>query len=159
MKSKFRSFYSKILSACLVLLGFNACDILDDEHNTRAEYGTPSASYKVLGTVVSSGEEKNPVENIRVVMVQDVDEENVSYLYGDTVFTDASGRFELNYQNEIYNQFKIKIQDVDGIENGYFEDVEQVIEFKNSDYKGGDGSWYRGEAQKDMGTIEMNPKQ
>ena len=159
MKSKFRSFYSRVLSACLVLLGFTACSPDDDGgSDIRPEYGAPLASYKVIGTVVSSEEQKNPIENIRVVMVQDVDEENVPYLYGDTVFTDASGRFELNYQNEIYNQFKIKIQDVNGTENGLFEDVEKVIKFENSDYKGGNG-WNRGEAQKDMGTIEMNPKQ
>ena len=153
MKSKFRSIYSKILSACLVLLGFSACDII----NTGCEYGVPSANYKVSGIVVSSDDEKKPIENIRVVMVEYYERE---FLYGDTVFTDSGGKFEIKRDDGYtYNQFKIKIQDVDGEDNGLFEDVEQVIEFKNSDYKGGDGSWYRGEAQKDMGTIEMNPKQ
>ena len=154
MKLKLRSFYSKILSACLVLLGFSACEVF-----TVDEYGSPSAKYKVLGKVVSSNDEKKPIENIRVVMVENVNEENKLYLYGDTTYTDSGGKFEINRHDFPYSQFKIKIQDVDGADNGLFEDMEQVIEFSNSDYKGGSGNWYKGEAQKDMGTIEINPKQ
>ena len=153
MKSKFRSLYSKILSVCLVLLGFSACDIIEP----NVEYGSPSAKYKVLGKVVSSDDEKKPIENIRVVMVL-YDTDEYEYQKGDTVFTDSGGKFEINRHDFSYNQFKIKIQDVDGEENGLFEDVEQIIKFSNSDYKGGSG-WYEGEAQKDLGTIEMNPKQ
>ena len=152
MKLKLRSFYSRILSICLVLLGFSACSDPVDE------YGSPSAKYKVLGKIVSSDDEKKPIENIRVVMVENMDEENNIYLRGDTTYTDLEGRFEVNRHDFQYSQFKIKIQDVDEEVNGLFEDIEQVIEFKNSDYKGGSGSWYKGEAQKDMGTIEMEPK-
>ena len=122
-------------------------------------YGDLATVYKVTGTVVSSEEEKNPIENIRVVMIQNVDEENTPYLYGDTVYTDAKGKFEIMKFDGIFNQLKIKIQDVDGEENGLFEDLEQAIEF-DSDYKNESNPWYRGDkTYKDLGTIEMNPKE
>ena len=151
MKSKRFVLYSKILSFFLLLLGFSSCG---PESEPRVEYGTPSAKYKVSGKVVSSKEQKNPIENIRVVMIE---HNNSGYQRGDTVYTDSSGKFELNKDDFPHEKFKIKFQDIDGIENGYFEDMEQIIEFKNSDYKGGK-RWYEGEAKKNMGTIEMNPK-
>ena len=154
MKQKFRSFYSKILSACLALLGFSGCLV-----NTGCMYGDLATVYKVTGTVVSSEEEKKPIENIRVVMVHNVDENNASSQHGDTVFTDTKGKFEIKKFDGIYNKLKIKIQDIDGAENGLFEDVEQTIEF-DSDYKNENNPWYGGDkTQKDLGTIEMKPKE
>lgn len=153
MKIKLYSFYSKLISFCLLLLGFEACiggDPVD-------EYGSPSAKYKVTGKVVSSDAEKTPITNMRVVMVQDVDENQNPYLTGDTVFTDANGQFEINRDNFLNSKFNIKVQDTDGDKNGLFEDKIQKIEFKDSDYKKG-SSWYKGLAEKDLGTIEMTPK-
>jgi len=154
MKLKTYSFYSKLLSSCLVLLGFNACE----ESNPMSEYGVPSAKYKVLGKVVSS-DSKTPIENVRVVMIENVNvNEDMSYLRGDTLFTDSDGKFELNRNDFPHDKYKVKFQDIDGEANGLFEDTEEIIEFKDSDYKDKSG-WYRGEATKDMGTIELNPKQ
>lgn len=42
------SVYSKILSFFLVLLGFSSCD----SGGGAAEYGTPTAKFKVKGTIV-----------------------------------------------------------------------------------------------------------
>ncbi len=169
MKLKMYSLYAKIISFCLTLLGFSSC-AKDSPGENIVEYGTPSASYKVTGKVVggydgfmpmygvpSTGYTKKPIKNIRVVMIQDVPES--SYFRGDTVFTNAEGKFEVTKHEFPHNKYKIKLQDVDGSENGLFNDQEQTIEFKNSDYKGGHGGWNKGEAKKDMGTIEMTPKQ
>lgn len=154
MKIKIYSLYSKLISFCLVALGFSSCEGNDPVD----EYGAPSAKYKVSGKVVSE-DTKEPIKNIRIVMIEDVDESKYPDLQGDTVYTNTEGKFEMG-EHFYYplDKFKIKIQDADGEENGEFEDKQQTIEFQKSDYKGGSG-WYEGEAQKDMGTIELTPKQ
>lgn len=151
MKIKLQSFYLRFISFCLVLLGFSSCESTDP----RVEYGTPSADYKVKGKVVSDTAE-DPIKNIRVVMIEN-EEESASYLMGDTVSTDIKGEFEINTHRFPYNEFKIKFEDIDGELNGEFEDKAEVIQFQNSDYKEG-VSWYKGEAEKDMGTVKMTFK-
>lgn len=154
MKLKVYSFYSRIISFCLIVLGFGSCSNDDD---LVVEYGTPSAKYKVSGKVVSE-DTKQPIKGIRVVMIENIDESKFPYIQGDTVYTNAEGKFDTGELLHFpHNKFKIKIQDIDGANNGEFEDKEQIIEFKSSDYIGRD-RWYEGEAQKDMGTIELTPK-
>lgn len=160
MKTKIYSFYSRLISFGLVLLGFAACssDNDDEREEPRVEYGTPSASYKVNGKVITSDAEKKPIKNIRVVMIEDVDETKVPYIKGDTVFTNNEGKFEIKSSYFASNKVKVKLQDVNGEDNSLFEEKIEKIEFKSSDFKGGSG-WYRGEAQKDLGTIEMSLKE
>ena len=159
MKQNILSFYSRLLSACLVLLGFGAC-VTACEKN-MVEYGMPSASYKVVGKVVSTEGNKAPVEGIRVVMFEDFGEgEESPYLIGDTTYTDSEGKFEAKMGSFPLgeNKFKVKLQDIDGKKNGLFEDKERIVEFKNPIYKNGDGHWYRGEALTGLGTVELKPK-
>ena len=152
MKIKIYSLYSKLISACLILLGFNSCD-----SDPVDEYGSPSAKYKVNGKVVTSEGNKESIKNIRVVMIEDVKESE--YIIGDTVYTDTDGKFEINRNDTPYNKFVIRFKDIDGEDNGgLFEDKEEIIEFNSSDYKNG-GRWYVGEAEKDMGTIELTIKE
>ena len=73
------------------------------------------------------------------------------------MYTNQEGVFEIKKQDFPYDKYNIAFQDIDGEENGLFEDKEQTIEFKSSDYKNG-GTWDRGEAQKDMGNVELKPK-
>jgi len=159
MKQKLSSFYSRLLANCLVLLGFGACITgCRTEYGTPSvEYGVPSARYNVQGKVVSAEGEKAPVKDIRVVMIEDVNEADNPYLRGDTTYTDSAGEFEIRKQDFPHYRFKVKFQDIDGEENGLFDDKEQIIEFKSSDFKGGDG-WYKGEAQKDMYNVELKPE-
>ena len=155
MKQKLSSFYSRLLAACLVLLGFGFCS------TSCTKYGTPTGRYSVQGKVVSSEGEKTPIKDIRVVMIGDVSEDDFRYLEGDTTYTDSGGKFEFkgDYYFELQpNKFKVKFQDIDGEENGLFEDKEQTIVFKNSDFKGGHGQWDEGKAKKDMGRVELKPK-
>ena len=163
MKQKLSSFYSRLLSACLVLLGFNACGNQPDEYGVLpVEYGIPSAKYNIQGKVVSSDAAKKPIEDIRVVVIQTVDKASFGYVDNpylgyDTIYTNSDGRFKYEQVDFPGNRFEIKFQDIDGEENGLFEDKEQIIEFDYSDLKGGSG-WYAGEAKKDMGIIELKPK-
>ena len=158
MKLKLFSFYSRILAACLVLLGFSVCVASCSKYGSPSvEYGVPSAKYNIQGKVVSAEGEKAPIKGIRVVKVPDIDEE-YSYLRGDTTYTDSEGKFEFEWGASPFNEYEVRFQDIDGEENGLFEDKEQFIEFKNSDFKNGDGHWYRGEALKNMGNVELKPK-
>ncbi|MBK5722541.1 radical SAM-associated putative lipoprotein [Dysgonomonas sp. Marseille-P4677] len=151
MKKGALSLYSKIISFFMLLLGYTACE-------EPAEYGTPSADYKVLGKVVSAEGEKEAVEGIRVVMIHNVDESKVEYIKGDTTYTNAAGSFEIKRKDYPGIDFKIKFQDVDGEANGEFEEKIEIIDFKNAQYEGGDKNWYDGETTKDMGTIELEVK-
>ena len=152
MKIKALTLYSKILSFFLVILGYQACDVIDPVD----EYGAPSAKYKVKGTVVSETEEL-PVKGVRAVLVETYDGEENPYS-GDTIYTDADGRFSFE-QNRGYiaEKFNLKLQDVDGESNGSFEDREVTVDFKDAEYEGKDG-WYIGKAEKDMGKIILKNK-
>ena len=157
MKQKLLSFYSRLLAACFVLLGFGTC--VTGCNNQMEMYGTPSADYKVKGKAVSSEAGKAAVKDIRVVMIMADADEDSPYLTGDTTYTDSKGNFETKWPGFPSEEwkFKIKFQDIDGEANGLFEDKEQIVTFKDSDFKGGNG-WYAGEALKDMGNVELKPK-
>lgn len=153
MKIKIQALYSSLISFLLVALGFNSC------HNDPVdEYGTPSAKYKVRGKVVSKENTAEAIKDIRVVMIENVNESDIRHMEGDTVYTNQEGVFEINSTRFLQNDFKVKIADVDGDKNGSFKDRELVIEFEKSDYIGGNG-WYEGEASKDLGKVELEPKQ
>lgn len=149
MRIKALTLYAKILSFFLVLLGFQACD------DPAVEYGSPSAKYKVKGSAVSETDEV-PVKGIRAVLVQTYNGEENPYAT-DTVYTDNSGEFELEISGITDDNFLLKLQDIDGEQNGSFEDRELSVDFRGIKLEGGKG-WYMGEAEKDMGKIALKSK-
>lgn len=159
MKTKISNLYLKIISFFLVFLGFSACGDDDENDPIICLYGTPSAKYVVKGKVVSAENKDNPIRNIRVVLIDNVDESKYDYIPGDTVTTDSEGQFEVqrHYFPAIDNKLKIKFEDVDGEENGLFLDKEEIVDFKGIKPIDG-GDWYRGEFIKDMDMVELSPK-
>ncbi|MFN8258606.1 MAG: radical SAM-associated putative lipoprotein [Bacteroidales bacterium] len=141
MKTRILKFNNRLLSKILAMLGLGAaisesCAL----YGTPAEYGTPYATFKVMGKVTTV--EEIPVQNIRVVL---------DY---DTSFTDASGNYEVKTINFPTNQtFSLHFKDVDNEQNGEFTDLDTTAEFKNPQFTGGDGDWYDGETE-----IELNVK-
>jgi len=158
MKTKLLKLYSGILSSLLVFLGFTACSSDDDGSGPMVEYGTPSAMYKVKGTVVSSDENKEAIKGIRAVMI--LTNDGKEYHSGDTIFTDNEGKFDLKLIEFPMQKvtFNLKLDDVDGEANGSFESKIQAVEFDDSELTGGKG-WFIGEVEKDMGKIELKPSQ
>ena len=75
---------SRVLSGLLVALGFTGCDGSD----TPEEYGTPSVKFQVKGTVTD--EAGNPIENIRVIVRGNYDNEPNPWM-DDTIYTDRDG--------------------------------------------------------------------
>jgi len=155
MKKNVLTFYSRLLSFFMVLLGFTGCDDNNSWGGAEAMYGTPSAKFKVNGKIVSQ-EDKSGIENIRVVLVPT--RENEEAFYGDTVYTNSKGEFEVISHDFPLQKvtFKLKLDDVDGDKNGSYDSKIQSVVFENPEYKGGE-SWYKGEAEKKLGNIEMTP--
>lgn len=152
MKIKFLHFYSAVLSFILVLIGFPGCSD-DIDGGGRVEYGVPSAKYKIKGSVVSK-EDQSALPRIRVVMVEK--NKDREPFYGDTVYTSSMGEFNVELQTFPLDKvtFQIKVDDVDGDQNGSFDSTIEEVIFDKPSFTGG-GEWYKGETEKDLGKIEI----
>ena len=143
--------YSRMLTILIAWLGVS-CNWI----NPGCEYGTPSASFKAKGVVTSQTDNK-PIEGIRAVLKAD----DYSSYGIDTVYTDSKGAFSLKSRKDEFHHQKLylELNDVDGDENGSFADKGIEIDYSNEKFTGGDGHWYRGEAEKDLGNVRMEPKE
>jgi putative lipoprotein (rSAM/lipoprotein system) len=141
--------YRVIISSLLALLGFSSggCDLPWDQ---RAEYGTPSATYKTKGIVVSEVDE-SPIQGICA-------EIKGNNGLKKTVYTDSKGSFLLVSGFSFGKKLSVELIDVDGEENGSFAEMKVEADYTNKPLTGGDGHWYRGEAEIDLGIIKMKPE-
>ena len=151
--TKNHSFYSKLLSLCLIFLGFGAYSGCG-----RHEYGSPYAKYKISGKVVANDAQGQPIKNIKVSLTQYYELQYPLPPVLPPVTTDANGRFSI--QGQAYSRpTALLFEDIDGPENGSFTNLIQDITFQPSDFMGGGKGWYEGEASRDLGTIKLNPEQ
>ena len=143
--------YGKILAVLMAWLGYS-CNIF----NPAEEYGTPSATFKAKGTVISQ-ENDVPIEGIRAVLKVPWDSTNEHFYGIDTVYTDSKGTFYLKSQKHefAYKKLYVELTDVDDEKNGSFTDMDVVADYSDEKFKGGNGNWYRGEAEKDLGIIKL----
>ena len=133
--------YGRILVALLALLGFS-CD-----ERGKFEYGTPTATFKTKGVVVSQTDD-TPIEGIRAVLKAQPDAARGI----DTVYTDGKGVFNLKSPEYVSSMtLYVELADVDGEENGAFIDKDVEADFSNVKYTGG-------EAEKDLGIVKLEPK-
>lgn len=128
-----------VIRLLLSVLGFGAVYSLNScEDNGAAEYGTPTATFKVMGTVKSE-QTSNPVSNIRVVM---------GY---DTTFTDESGNYQVSNVDFPDDQtFLLEFKDIDGETNGAYQPLDTMVEFTDPEFSGGSGAWDSGETEKEV---------
>lgn len=147
MKSKILTSCNKIIAFLLAFLGFaNACN------NFAKEYGVPHADFIVKGSVVSAKDNK-AIKNIRLIMR----DSSVHYNY-DTTYSDVNGNYSVKMTGFPGTQTaKIDLQDIDGLANGEFQPLDTVVEFKNPQFSGGDGSWYDGKTENEL-NITLKPK-
>ena len=146
--------YRILISALLAFLGFSCVN----GNREGAEYGTPSATYKAKGVVVSEAD-NSPIEGIRAVLKDDRDGTiDTSYPYPWAGHTDNKGSFFLEHHTFPHKKLYVELTDVDGEENGSFAKMVVEADFTNATYTGGSGHWYYGEAEIDLGTIKMKPK-
>jgi len=144
MKTRYLKTYNKLISYLLALLGVSlACSNGCAMYGTPAEYGTPNATFKVLGKVTT--EQDVAIPNIQVVL---------DY---DTAFTDNLGNYQVQTVNFPDNQiFPVHFKDVDEVQNGEFQPLDTVVEFKDPQFTGGTGNWNAGETEKEF-NIKLKP--
>jgi len=159
--------FSAILVALLGLFGFSNCE-------TRVEYGSPHADYKIKGTMMDKAT-KQAIPGIKVLIFPKNDTIQYSY-YEDFVCsgncdtTDVKGNFEITsgdfyigdnlyrfrYQKEM--PYVAYISDIDSTENGWYNDTIVDFDFKDAvKTKEGKG-WYSGEYTKTL-NVELTEKQ
>jgi putative lipoprotein (rSAM/lipoprotein system) len=141
MKGKINKLYGFIISKLLAVLGFaTSCG------PPVAEYGTPYANYKVSGQVTSANTEM-PIGQIEVEM------------FGETSVTNAKGNYQIivsDFPGEpVYDVF---FKDVDGAEQGEYQDLDTLVDFNKPIFRNGDGDWYEGEASRTL-NVELEPKE
>jgi putative lipoprotein (rSAM/lipoprotein system) len=128
VKHLFLKNFSAILIAVLALFGFTSCDRM---RGGLDMYGTPTANFKVKGAVVSAVD-KEPIEGIQVKLIkkQIVDGEERILFQSESVTTDAKGSFEFTEIPQ--TTFEAHFSDIDGAENGLFENKAIVIDHKKA---------------------------
>jgi len=153
--------YTRILAALLAWLGFSGAVVSCEGliWRTWAEYGTPSATFKAKGVVVSETDDA-PIQGIHAVLGERhlYDLEENFYELNDGTFSNSSGNFNLSASTFPGGQaLFVKLTDVDGDANGLFADKMVKADFSNSEFTGGSGNWYSGQAEIDLGKIKMTP--
>jgi len=139
MKSVFADILNRVLAAVLALLGFAACG---EKNELICEYGTPSVSYRIMGTVTD--ENNAPIKGIKVVISDEPEMESDDI----TVYTDVDGKFTgpHTYSFSLYGQ-TVSFEDVDGEDNGgLFKSATLGLDDMTTEkVKDGNGHWYSGD--------------
>ena len=138
--------FGMLLTALLSLLGY-ACGG-GGNGGLASAYGTPSATYKAKGVLVSELDD-SPIEGISAELKR---KHTIS-----TAYTDSEGFFFLKGEEFPHQILCIELIDVDGEVNGSFVRMEIEADYTNKTFTGGSG-WHRGEAEIDLGIIKMKPE-
>ena len=130
MKAKLQSLFNAIAAALLSLLGFSSCKQGGSIfHVAPAEYGMPHADYKIVGQV--NGED-GPIPGIEVKYrrlegkYKNEKGEDEEYWLEQCFYTDSEGKINQSVSNEYSTKAEnimLEISDVDGAENGEYEDA------------------------------------
>ena len=148
MKRALLKKYNTVINLLLSILGFGtACSIGGCEYGLPpVEYGTPHATFKVIGNVRSEATSDN-LPFIRVVM---------GY---DTAFTDESGNYQVkNIEFPQDQTFLVEFKDVEGEANGEYQPLDTIVEFIDPEFSGGSGGWDNGETKKEI-NVELKDKE
>ena len=116
MKIRFYRWYNGLLASLLAFLGYGCSS---EEPNGRDDdilmYGMPTTEYQVKGSVTD--EKGKAIPGIQVKW------QDTNIFNRDSVKTDANGKFNLTFHKveTTLKHTRIFVQDVDGAENGEFE--------------------------------------
>lgn len=129
MKKQSIKLFDKIVAALLAFIGYalGSCS---------CDYGTPSASFEVKGTVM--GIESGPLDNIHVIV-------DTNQGWKDTICTNKQGYYNYAGHDFTAPRVRIKVEDVDGEANGgeFLSDSTEFVFTKDDRTEKGDG-WYEG---------------
>lgn len=145
-RKQWLTIYNVFLSGILALLGFASCTTTGAD-----EYGQPHARYEIKGKVENASKEKLP--DIQIIIKELYPDQNQAD-YGEVTKTNSEGEFY--YLDEWAwpkSKFRI-IWNKDEKAKAYKPDS---IDIDMGDLKNGNGSWYKGEAYKEL-TITVEEK-
>lgn len=149
------SFIRSLLSCLLILLGFSACD---NEEGYVDEYGSPYATFKVKGSVVTQQQES--IRSIKAVFYQEEIIRQVDTTYSvvrkkDSVWTDDAGKFELSLGAfPTDQQFLLRLEDP----RGDYQTRIDTVRYVKPSFVNGSG-WYEGVAEKDLKEIVLHKRE
>ena len=144
---------SKICAALLAVLGFSAI-ATSCVKSPPPMYGVPNADYFIDGKIVSE-ETNEPIKDLKVRFFEKMSDEREHSF--DSVFTNAEGSFEFSRYQDLIRYYSIEVKDIDGEENGAFNDTTINVTINQNEFQGGDGSWYDGVYRKNF-DIKLKPK-
>ncbi len=154
MTIKVLSYYLKITIITLVLAGVYSCS------NDEEGYVVPTARFVVSGTLVEDNPEAEDIylSGIKVSLgIPYEDKGNKGILYLDSLTTKEDGRFILSIIEYPQPQkFVLKIENVDVGGNGSFETIFQDVDFINPSFNNGNGGWFAGDTERNLGLIKIN---
>ena len=138
---------NKLLIFVIALIGFTtSC-------SKKLMYGTPEAKF-IFKFSVKSEKDNSPIKNIHVMVGDTIFYKNKNDLYN----TDSMGNYVFNiYGNPGNRKFRVYFRDIDSTQNGQFQNMDTIIEFKNPKFTGGDGSWYAGQTEMEI-NVKLKPK-
>ncbi len=139
MKLKAIKKYNLFIAFLIAVLGFgSACK---KETEVSPAYGSPSATYKIYGKIISADGTKIPA--IRVIMQTDK-----IYSLSDSMLSDSDGNYLVIVGGRGgSDSFQLKFEDIDGAKNGNFQMKDTTIKFVDPEFING-GFWYLGETSK-----------
>lgn len=130
----------KILFAALGAVGIAGCD------NNRQEcmYGVPTQDYTLRGTVTDL--QGSPLRGIEVT----------NEVFSDTIVTKEDGCYSFHWEDFPHDgaTHSLTLRDLNGTEDGHYEDTTVEYSFRNIEPEGGRNVWYNGEAILDL-NIKM----
>jgi putative lipoprotein (rSAM/lipoprotein system) len=160
---EFNRFFLRHFNAILVVLlgvfGFSSCNSNLEDEGGLLMYGTPTANFKIKGTVVDETN-KQPIEGIQVKIISTfTDNNDKEHIVFETEnITNTKGNFEFIIPKIDGLPLSAHISDIDGEKNGLFEDKIIEIDLKDAEKtKPGDNSWFIGEFTKTL-NVELTPK-
>ena len=153
IKFKFLKSYNSLIILLISILGFStSCE--NDE--PLVMYGSPNATFIVKGKI-ESAETNNLIPDI-IVEMREVFEQEGSMLTA-TGFSRFNGEYIVDMIASPKDlTLQLKFTDTDGALNGEYESLDTTIVFQDPKFTNGDGSWYRGFAEKEL-NIKLKPKQ
>lgn len=149
MKIKYLKLKNWLLAALGGLLGINLAGCDDSNVPMSNEYGCPEATYHFKGIVTNT--DGQPIEGIGVSKRYLYHDENSVPVFSYYDTTDADGRYSVDFRMFPGATFSLQLCDIDGDENGSYNDTVVGIKTDDVQLTGGDGHWYDGE-----GTVTQN---
>ena len=129
-------------------------------------YGVPTMNFTLQGRVLNA--EGQPVQGVQVVLVnQNIDiepgrmeEQNPyvqEYLQHSADTTNAGGEFKVTARDMPVNVQRVIVRDIDGAENGSYEDQMFEVSFDDARQTREGNGWDRGDKSKEI-TVTLNNK-